>query len=1248
MKKIFLIIFCVLLICLTFSVVMVTSTETGLQWVVALAQKAVPGRLSISSVKGRLIGPLKLNGVDYSAEDLAIAVDAAGIDWKLSRLLALQLHIVDLNASGIRIETGESEQPESQEIDGLPEISLPVSIRIDNLLISNVSIAQQRSASPFVINTIALKAQMDKEGLRIDSFKVMVPDADLALKGDIEPKGSYPLSVRTDWNIHTEGYAAIQGTGSLSGDMDRLTIEQSVSAPFSTLLRATVDKPIKEPQWDMDLTLNNASINRINSTWPEMTVTAEVFSTGSVSTFDIRGTMDLKEKQYGQIAVIFSAGKEHDTWLARNVKLSIPGTAAAAALSGQYVQDDNTASFASHLTWNALSWPLHGKDPEITSSKGTLDIKGSPDDYDITLTANAAGKQVPQSSIHLKGTGTKSSLDVHSLTAKLMDGEMNASGSLIWDPSLSWKASLDAKSINPGTQWPDWKGDLAMNVTADGDMQGSSLRVNLNNASVRGDLRGYPFRTDTIFSMDGSAYHLTKLDLVSGSAILHAAGTYADAWDAQWDIAVPDLGELVQEGKGQINGKGTISGKAGLPNVIADVNASGISYASYKAGVLAIDMNVDAADKDLSRIDIKVEDVLIDTQEIKSFILKADGKIIDHSLSLSARTARESMEMSLDAGYKDTVWQGRLSGSKLDLSDFGVWGLKEPALFSLSSQSAQTGNLCWIQSPASVCFQAAWTDTEGLNAQSALSEIPLSLFKPVTGPSVVLEGSLGGDIDISYGNNTLYGKASIVLPSGSVSYALDAEDSVTLPLGLTRLDTTLDKDGVDMDVALSLLERGKISSSVRLPGFSPLDMHMEKQKVSGSAGAELKALDLLPLFISGVDKPEGVFSSDLSISGTLADPAITGQVNLVKGKAGIPDLGLLMKDIDLKITSGSSGIVDIDGKLSSGDGKAHVQGKLEIKDPAHIKADIRVKGEKFEAIKTPEVWVVVSPDVSIKLEKKDIHVEGDIIIPEALIEPPDLSGAVSASQDVVIISEESPETENDKWNIHSRMQLTLGDNVRFKGFGLSGRIAGGLKITEEPGRATKAQGEMQVLDGQYKAYGQELTIDKGRLLFVGLIDDPGLDIRAVRKIQDVSAGVQVTGTLKTPAMSIYSVPAMDQSDALAYLMFGRPMNRLSGSEGGQMHNAASSAYVSGGGLLAKKIGAAFGIRDIEIEKGETEQESALVIGKYLSPKLYVSYGIGIFEPINTFRTRYSLSPRWQVQTEYGLESGGDVLYSIER
>jgi translocation and assembly module TamB len=123
---------------------------------------------------------------------------------------------------------------------------------------------------------------------------------------------------------------------------------------------------------------------------------------------------------------------------------------------------------------------------------------------------------------------------------------------------------------------------------------------------------------------------------------------------------------------------------------------------------------------------------------------------------------------------------------------------------------------------------------------------------------------------------------------------------------------------------------------------------------------------------------------------------------------------------------------------------------------------------------------------------------------------------------------------------------------------------------------------------------------------------------------------------------------MDESNALSYILFGRPMKQLSDSEGNKLYGAALSAGLSAGGFVAQKIGAAFGVEDIEIEKGETPEQATLFIGKYLSPGLYLNYGIGLFEPVSTIRLRYNLKRRLHVQTEYGLESGGDILYIIEK
>jgi translocation and assembly module TamB len=72
------------------------------------------------------------------------------------------------------------------------------------------------------------------------------------------------------------------------------------------------------------------------------------------------------------------------------------------------------------------------------------------------------------------------------------------------------------------------------------------------------------------------------------------------------------------------------------------------------------------------------------------------------------------------------------------------------------------------------------------------------------------------------------------------------------------------------------------------------------------------------------------------------------------------------------------------------------------------------------------------------------------------------------------------------------------------------------------------------------------------------------------------------------------------------------------------------------------------LSEVRIEAEGPLEEAALVAGKYLSPRLYVSYGVGLFEPINTFRLRYMLSSRWTLQAETGKAAGADALYRIER
>ena len=61
-----------------------------------------------------------------------------------------------------------------------------------------------------------------------------------------------------------------------------------------------------------------------------------------------------------------------------------------------------------------------------------------------------------------------------------------------------------------------------------------------------------------------------------------------------------------------------------------------------------------------------------------------------------------------------------------------------------------------------------------------------------------------------------------------------------------------------------------------------------------------------------------------------------------------------------------------------------------------------------------------------------------------------------------------------------------------------------------------------------------------------------------------------------------------------------------------------------------------------------EANTALVLGKFLSPRLFVSYGISLTESINTLKLRYTISDKWVLKTEAGENQSADLEYATER
>ena len=332
--------------------------------------------------------------------------------------------------------------------------------------------------------------------------------------------------------------------------------------------------------------------------------------------------------------------------------------------------------------------------------------------------------------------------------------------------------------------------------------------------------------------------------------------------------------------------------------------------------------------------------------------------------------------------------------------------------------------------------------------------------------------------------------------------------------------------------------------------------------------------------------------------------------------------------------------------MRSGEGVLNVDGNLDWRG-GDAPLVLNLRGQNVLASDTRDVRAVIDPDVAVRYQAgQPLSVSGTVGVREALLELERLDDGVSASSDVVVLDPANPQA-TAATPLALDLTLAMGDDVRLKGFGLHGQLGGNLRVRAVPGREMTGSGALEI-EGRYTAYGQKLEITRGRLLWSNSpIADPVLDVRAEREIGDVVAGIAVTGRASAPEANVYSNQAGSQSDALAYLTMGRPLSGLSGAESRDV-SAASAALTAGGSVLASQLGARIGLDDAGVLQSRTAG-SVVGVGKYLSPRVYVGYGVSLLGTGQVVWLKYLLRKGFDIQIESSsIENRGSVNWRREK
>ncbi|HWU77493.1 MAG TPA: translocation/assembly module TamB domain-containing protein [Rhodanobacter sp.] len=1222
-------------------------TGAGLRFALARATAATDGALTVQHAEGRLAGPLDLHGLRYDdGKGTDIKLARAHLDLRLWPLLRGRLHVLDLQAEGIEVSLPTaSAAPEQQH--GSIDLRPPLDLQLDRVHLGELTVRQAGQVL-FASHRIDLAGRWTSAGVVLQKLALDAVDGHAELAGKLAIGASYRGDGKASfsWKVGSNDYA-----GSLSAHSDgrKAHLQLALTAPTQATLQLDLDQTGGYP-WTAQLDAPRFDPEPIIGTSSLHAVSVALHGNGDRHGSNLSGTLDLNgyPLQIEPLRARFS--DDFNSLQLEQLALHSPRFKGRLDASGTLRLDGKPVSGDLDIRWQDLALPADLVGQALTS-QGELHASGSLAAFHAKGEA-AIGPPGKPSSFSLDLDGNQQQIILHSLALKQAAGGMQASGTLILQPVFGWQLDATARRLDPGQLLANWPGALNFDIASHGTLPTQGPDATLEIRQLDGQLRQRSLRGSGKLHLSSHQVLDGKLAIQSGDSRISVTALPGNSNNVDMQLAIATLGDWLPDASGHLSGHFNLRGKASALAINGTLNGGALTYRQQKIDQLQLIVGLPDISHPSGKIDLKASELILANLHFSSIKLHAEGSQASHQLSLDAVGDELSAALALSGSMKNGRWNGTLSRLDLEPRQMPGWHLQQGVAMSYADSAMKLSELCLGAGDPQLCVAANQDKAGNLDASYRLHALPLPLVLAVAGSAELplrVDGSIQGQGKIRRSAaGALSGSATLDSARGSVTYA-DRPDRPLLDYRNLALQAQLSPARQQLNMHVELADGGHVEGQLAISG--------DKQDLSGQLTLQLKQLGFLELASSELAAVKGRLDGALQIGGTLAAPAITGQATVDGFAAEVPKAGLKLGSGKLTLATADAKLLRIDGQVTSGSGNLVIRGDLGL--GADVATALTIKGSQFIAADIPSAKLVVSPDLQIRQSSKGIDIGGSVSLDSADVNLDKLpgAGATKSSPDVVIVDQKQQQARQEKMPVTASVSILLGNKTHLAGLGLDGKVKGQLVVHEEPGKATTGQGQIAV-SGTYRAYGQNLHIARGQLLFASTpIDNPGLNIRAVRKLnpnatidEGQEVGLLVSGTAQRPILTVFSNPLMEQSDALSYLVTGKPLSEVKGGEGNMVSAAAQALGSAGGDLLAKRIGSHLGVDDIGVSSSDAlGGSSAFTVGKYLSPRLYLSYGVGLFDPGQVITLRYLLSHRWNFEAQNATDfSRASLNYRLEK
>ena len=1236
------------------------ATESGLRFGLYTLPELGGVKISSKTLKGTLWHGF--SGEDWRIETPSadLTVSGLGLQWQPQELFSAGLlHIRHLSVGDLHI-TAKPTPPKEEHPAKLPEsISLPLAVKLDKLSVGKISSGKAG-------NTFLLRAEAaydyDHKRHKLILNSLQTPWSSTGGELEIQTASPFALQGSIRGGAELEG---ITGGGEilLSGDLRRTAFKadlvggkvslkaEGLVGPFENSLDEQIDHILikghalnlaefvpSAPQTDLDF---DATI--VPS--PQKGLALE----GSI---DLTNSLAAPADQNGipvrSILGEFTVGdngilKVHDV----TATLLEEG---ALILGGETDTDKNTFALEAILKNASLSDFVSQKYDDVF--EGSLLLNGTYREpqakWDIR--GNRAGSTGELAIANDTANGQRSLNIIKASLLPKDGGGLDIKGKLELFNDRLLEAEATSKNFNPGKLHPDFpvgsiNGDIKLNgVLAEEKFSGKMQFGNsvLSGAVLSGN-------ADVLYEKQ----HLARAaaDIRLGRNRVKTDGSFGKAGDRlNLDINAPELDKFGFGLSGALTAKGFLAGEP--KSISADLSGSVRNLRVKQAvNIRELDFKA-AASPDYSRplnLQINGRELVIpgssgESTRIDTVNAAVSGTGMRHNIRSSGSMAmggkNYKLDLEADGGLdKENRWKGTVG--RLDLS--GGFNLKLQNRMSLEAGAERValGAAQWSAMGGRLNLNSfVWDKKNGLTSKGTAANLNVaeleSFFKMPVEHNLVLSA----DWDLAYSQNTRgflnvrQHSGDIVLPYRKQALGLN---------GLT-LQTRFQNGRIDNQIN-GKTRYGNISGNV---GISQQFGHSIMQApIGGNLKIDIPDLAALKNLMPVGQSISGSLNAEATINGRVGEPQLGGSLNGNNLYYVNRDLGVILDNGSLRSRLSGQQWQIQSLLFKRGNGNINLSGTVGWSGgmPA---VDVNAMFDKYGILDKPRRRLTASGNTRLHYDDKNgIILGGSLKVDEGNFGF-QKSGMPELDDDVVVLGEPKKETR-DSVPFSMNIDLDLNDKVFFRGEGVDVTLGGRLKLTAQPKQDIQAVGTVAVVKGKYKAYGQDLNITKGTVSFVGPLSRPNLNIRAVRNLSPVGAGVEVLGNLENPRVTLVANEPMSEKDKLSWLILNRASSGSDGDEAAL--STAASAFLAG--KLNDRIGLVddFGLTSKRSRNAQTGElnpaEQVLTVGKQLSSELYLGYEFGLTSASQTVKLVYQLTRTIQAIVRVGSQSsGGEIKYVI--